>query len=206
MAAIIFDMDGTIADSFEYVSDFLASEAKLSPLSAGDRTRLRGLSMAGMARQLGYRWWQLPKLFLAGRRRMQHSIRRLEPFVGLPELINKLHNEGHELFIVSNNSVRNIRSFLRRHDLEKCFLQIYGGVSFFGKRPVIRRLLREQNIDAKDAVYVCDEVRDLQAAESAGVRAVAVTWGFASASDLRGLKPHKVVDTPEELTAILEEI
>lgn len=206
MAAIIFDMDGTIADSFEYVSDFLAKEAKLSPLSAGDRTRLRGLSMAGMARQLGYRWWQFPRLFLAGRRRMKHSIRRLEPFAGIPEMIHKLHNEGHELFIVSNNSVKNIRSFLRRHGLEKHFLQIYGGVSVFGKRPVLRRLLRDQNLDANQAVYVCDEVSDLLAAASAGLRAVAVTWGFANESDLRVLKPHRVADTPAELTAILEEI
>jgi phosphoglycolate phosphatase-like HAD superfamily hydrolase len=206
MAAIIFDIDGTIADSFEYVSDFLAGEAKLAPLSAGQRKRLRGLSTIGMARQLSYHWWDAPRLFFRGRRRMQHRINRLEPFAGIPELLVKLHNEGHELFIVSTNSVRNIRAFLKRHGLEKYFLQIYGGVNMFSKRPALRRLLREQHIEAANAVYVCDEVRDVLAAQSAGIRAVAVTWGFANASDLRGLKPTAVAETPSELTAILEEI
>src|SRR5258708_5172832 len=98
MAAIIFDMDGTIADSFDYVSGFLAEEAGLAPLSAEQKQALRGLSMAGMARRLGHHWWSAPRLFFKGRRRMPQAINHLKPFEGMPEVIRKLHQEGHELF------------------------------------------------------------------------------------------------------------
>src|SRR5665213_3572691 len=103
MAAIIFDFDGTITDSFNYVADFLAEEAGLPLLSNSRKHQLRGLSMTEMARQLGCHWWQWPTLFFRGRRQMEQAVRLFKPFDGIAEIIRKLHAEGHELFIVSNN-------------------------------------------------------------------------------------------------------
>jgi phosphoglycolate phosphatase len=206
MAAIIFDMDGTIADSFDYVAEFMASEAGMGPLSAGQKKELRGLSMVGMARKLGYQWWQGPMLFFKGRRRMHQAIKNLRSFAGVPELIRKLHNEGHELFVLSTNSLSNVRLFLQQQKLHKYFLEIYGGVGVFSKAPALRQLLREQNLDVYQAVYVGDEQRDVDAAKQIGMRAVAVTWGFADRKNLQAMKPAGLADTPEELLRILEEI
>ncbi len=205
MAAIIFDFDGTLADSFDYVADFLAHEAGLEKLSDEERHELRGLSINGMVRRLGFRWWDAPRLYFRGQARMRHAIRHLDAFEGLPQLIRKLHAEGHELFILSTNSVRNIRHFLHVKKIYKDFLEIYGNVGMFGKGPALRQLLRDQNIEAKQAVYVCDEVRDIEAAKAAELRSVAVSWGFASREDLATAKPSKLVDTPAELMSILEE-
>ena len=206
MAAIIFDMDGTIADSFDYVADFMASESGKGALGPEAKEALRGLSMVGMARHLGFKWWQGPLLFFRGRSRMKHAIKDLQSFSGIPELIRKLHAEGHELFIVSTNSVRNIRLFLRHQKIHKYFLQIYGGAGIFGKPIALRRLLREHKIDIDHAVYVGDEIRDVEAAKVIGMRAVAVSWGFASRDGLKAANPLGVADTPAELMKILEEI
>jgi phosphoglycolate phosphatase len=206
MATIIFDMDGTIADSFDYVSDFMASEAGMAPLSDEHKHQLRNMSMVGMARKLGYKWWEGPMLYFKGRRRMHQAIKNLKSFEGIPELIRKLHNEGHELFVLSTNSVRNVHNFLHHQKLHKYFLQIYGGVGVFGKAAALRQLLNDQNIDVKNAVYVGDELRDVEAAKSIGLRAVAVSWGFANRQHLKDAKPTGLADTPAELMSILEEI
>lgn len=206
MAAIIFDMDGTIADSFDYVADFMAAEAGIGPLSTKQKEGLRSLSMTGMARQLGYHWWDAPKLFFKGRRRMNKAIKDLDSFEGMPELIRKLNAEGHELFVLSTNSLRNVHRFLHLQKIHTYFLEIYGGVGIFGKAPALRQLLREQNIDIGQAVYVGDELRDVEAAKSIGLRAVAVTWGFAARNSLKAAKPTALADTPAELMRILEEI
>lgn len=195
MAAIIFDFDGTIADSFDYVADFLASQAGVK-LTDERRKALRGMSMIAMARQLGFKWRSLPWLFFRGRRRMVHTVTKLEPFKGMPQIIHKLHNEGHELFMISSNNVKNIHRFLHHHKLHKYFLEIYGGVGLFDKAPSLRRLLKEHNFETKEAVYIGDELRDVEAAQSIGLRVVAVSWGFARLNMLEEQKPTALVHNP----------
>lgn len=206
VAAIVFDFDGTVADSFDYISEFLAAEAKVPPLGEAEKDALRGLSMAAMARQLGIRWWRMPFLFHKGRRGMGYTMRHVHPFNGMPDLIRKLHAEGHELFMVSSNSVRNLHQFLHHHDLHTYFLEVYGSVSLLGKAPALRKLLKEQNLEPGQVVYVGDELRDVEACQSLGIRVIAVAWGFARPQDLALLNPTKLVHDPAELLAVLEEI
>lgn len=206
MATIIFDMDGTIADSFDYVVDFLAYTKFGRPLTHEQKKQYYGMSMIGMARAMGFSWFSLPGLLLRGRRRMKKSMKDVKPFTGLPEVIKKLHNEGHELFIVSSNSVKNIRRFLHQYHLHMYFLQIYGGISLFGKAPALRKLFRDQNLEIVNGVYVGDELRDIQAAKSIKLKVVAVTWGFANPKTLQSMHPNKLVHSPAELLAALEEI
>lgn len=208
MSAIIFDMDGTIADSFDYVSDFLTQQAKRKPLNEEQKRDLRGLSMREMALKLGYHWWDAPRLFIRGRRRMRRSIqhKHLQPFAGMPEAIRKLHNEGHELFMLSTNSLQNVHHFLDDQKIRQYFLEIYAGVGVFGKAPGLRRLLKDQHLRAEEAIYVCDELRDVEAAQLVGVRTVAVTWGFARRGNLVAKQPTALADTPVELLRILEEV
>jgi phosphoglycolate phosphatase len=206
MAAIIFDFDGTIADTIDYFIDYLSKEANISPLSKDEKTKLYGKSLTRIARELGHPWWRLPMLYYKGRRLMEPKMKDIKPFQGMPRVIKKLHAEGHELFVISSNSVHNIRTFLRRQNLRTSFLQIYGGVVVFGKAPAIRQLMKEQKLKIENSVYVGDELRDIQAAQAVGMRAVAVGWGFARTADLVAQKPLAVAHTPEELLSILENI
>lgn len=206
MAQLIFDFDGTLADSFDYIVTFLAKEAGLPPLSVQRKQAYRGLSMPAIGRRMGHSWLKLLWLFLKGGRRMRRAVKQVKPYAGLPEIIRKLHAEGHELFIVSSNRPDNIRLFLRQYGLYTYFIQIYGNVSLFGKAPALRRLLRQQRLELKDAVYIGDEMRDVQAAQSIGMRVVAVLWGFARPESLVRLKPTAVASDPQHLMQILEDI
>ena len=206
MATIIFDLDGTIADSFDYITDFLAHEKNKQTLEPIQKEQLKGMSMLAIARKLDHKWWKMPILFMRGRRNMERAMHKMRPFDGMPELIRKVHAEGHELFIVSSNSVKNIHKFLHHQNLHTYFLEVYGGVSIFGKSPALRQLFKEQNIDTKDAIYVGDELRDIQACQSVNLRIIAVSWGFANKNDLANLKPTALVDSPAELMSYLEEL
>lgn len=206
VAAIIFDFDGTIADSFDYIAGFLAEEAGQTRLPDQQKKTLRGQPMVAMARQLGHPWWRLFGLFLKGRRQMAASINDVQPFAGVPDVIRKLHAEGHELFVVSSNTVKNIHQFLHHYQLHEYFLEIYGGVGLFGKAPALRRLLKDQKLEKADAVYIGDEIRDVKAAQAIKLRIVAVGWGFARPDDLKALRPTALATDPAGLLKILEEL
>ena len=112
MAAIIFDLDGTIADSFDFVADFLAEKKNGEHLDSREKRELYGLSMLAMARKMGHPWWRLLRLLFEGRKEMGKIINQVPVFAGLPEAIRKLQAEGHELFIVSSNTTQNIHAYL----------------------------------------------------------------------------------------------
>lgn len=204
MSAIIFDFDGTIADSFDYVVEFLTAEVRAAPLDVAARQALRGLSMPAIARQFGLGWWRLPRLLFKGRRHM--NARQIKPFAGMPEIVRKLHAEGHELFMVSSNSVTNLHEFLHAQDLHTYFLEIYGGIGVFGKAPALRKLAGEQQLDVRNCLYVGDEIRDVEAAQSINMPVVAVTWGFARTSDLRALNPTAIAEQPEDILRLVSEL
>lgn len=206
MAGIIFDLDGTIADSFDHVAAFMAKQAGIKHLNPIEKNLLRGMSMVGMARRLGFHWWHGPMLLHKGRREMSKNMHLFKSFPGIPDLIKKLHAEGHELFVLSSNSKKNIKYFLKHQKLEKYFVDYYGGIGVFSKTPALRRLLKDHEIDVKDAVYIGDEVRDIEAARAIGLRIIAVSWGFASRDNLVAAKPMQVIDSSDELIDILEEI
>ncbi len=206
MSAIIFDFDGTIVDNRNYFVEFIAKEAGRWPLSSEDQAIIEGLPLMFMAKRLGIHWLALPGLYLKGRKRMDKAIPSFKAFDGMPELIKKLHNEGHQLFILSSNSVRNIRLFLRHNNLREYFMEIYGGVAVFGKAGQLHRLLRENNLKVKEAVAVGDEIRDIVAAQAVGMKVVAVTWGICSNEDLARFNPSAIAHTAKDLLRVLEEI
>ena len=88
----------------------------------------------------------------------------------------------------------------------KYFLEVYGGAGLFGKARYLKKLLKEQNLEKEDAMYIGDEARDIKAAHSAKIKIIAVTWGFARPADLEALEPTATAEHPEDLIKILEEL
>ncbi len=206
MATIIFDFDGTIANTFDYAVAFLSDEAGRPPLTKDQKAALHGLSMARIARHLGISWHRLPGLFFKGRHQMNPAMKNIEPFAGMPEVIRELHAKRHKLFILSTNTTRNINKFLRRHGLEGNFKDVYGGVGMFGKAPALRRLLREQHVETRKAIYIGDELRDAQAAQSLGVRVVAASWGFSRPVDLKAEGVTGLAKKPADIIRLIEKL
>ena len=70
----------------------------------------------------------------------------------------------------------------------------------------LRLALSRLNIpiaSADSAVYIGDTVHDMQAAQSAGVQSIGVTWGAAGRARLAALSPTHLCDTPAELYSLL---
>ena len=185
---IIFDFDGTIVDSFNYVLDFLCREAgRQKPLAPKQTEQYRGMSMKDMALKVGIPAWRLPLVYFRGRRLMRGYMPQLPAFAGMLELIRQLHSDGYRLYIVSSNSNRNVKIFLRQHNLTQCFTGVRGGAGFLGKASIVSRLLIRSKVKLEDAWYVGDEVTDIASAKAAGTKVVAVTWGFAEPGSLERL-------------------
>lgn len=202
---IIFDFDGTIADSYEYVLDFLRRKAgRKEAVSDREEVSLRGYPMHQMARKLGMPWWRMPFLFFEGRREMASLITSVELFPGMDTVIRTLFERGHKLYIISSNSEENIRDFLKQHNLEQYFTDIDGKAGLTNKSRFIRKVIEAHGLAGKPIWYIGDEVRDVRAAQRANVHSVAVTWGYNNIHVLDRRKPDFLALHPDVLLEIFE--
>jgi len=203
--AVIFDFDGTIADSFEYVFDFLKNEARNNTnYTAVELKKFRKMSMKDMTLRLGVPIRKLPFTYFKGRRVMRAHMEHVQPFPGMVDLIRQLHGDGYTLFITSANSGHNIRHMLRAQGILGCFRAIRSSAGITGKPALLRQLLVRYRLPKRETWYVGDEVGDVKAARRAGVRSLAVEWGFADPGKLVAMEPDALVTQPQDIIRIVE--
>ncbi|MGM0628861.1 MAG: HAD-IA family hydrolase [Patescibacteria group bacterium] len=192
---IVFDFDGTIADSYKEVKRVVNIERK-SIKTGGEFDKVKKKGFRGIIEELKIPFWMLP-----GVRYL--ILRKLEPsnfavFQGIEEELRLLSGK-YDIGIVSSNSGRNIRSFLVDNRIEDLFSFIYSGSFLFGKHRILKRICRERRLDPQELVYIGDEDRDVMAAKKAGVISVAVSWGYNNKGRLTECCPDILMNHPEEL-------
>lgn len=182
--AVLFDYDGTLADSVPAVHR-----------ATNDSLRERNLPVTDEAGILYGMQYETTKRFAyhAGREEselleaLQDSFYRhlaersdlIRPFEGALELVRELREEGFAVGIVSNNPSHLIRGVLDRWGAEDLFDCVLGENDFYPRKPDpagINLALRHLGLTPLRAAYVGDSDSDARAARDAGVFALGVTW------------------------------
>ena len=204
MATVIFDFDGTIVDSLQVAAEIIYTMTQLKyRLSRNDILALRSKSIKTIAKEFKISPLRLLYMVIRGRKMMKEYIDELEPIPGITDVIKLLHHQGNHLYIASTNSSSNIDKFLKNYHIRSLFTDVIGGNSLFGKSKTISRIINHQKNTAQPFFYIGDEVRDIEAAKEAGVKSIAVIWGFSEYEQLLEAKPYAIVKKPEELLEII---
>lgn len=198
---VIFDFDGTLADSagwFASVLNEVARRYRFREVREEDRDLLRSLDTIAICRRLGLPRWKLPFVARHMRKLAARDIGEIALFPGIAQLIVALDEAEVRLAIVSSNTLDNVRSVLgpdiaRRIAIYAC------GASTFGKAAKFRRVLEGAQVDPQKAIAIGDEVRDLEAAARAGVASGAVAWGYAAPTFLASHTPTIMFERVEDI-------
>lgn len=205
MSNLIFDFDGTIANSFEVAEKIFYELTGHEPVTDENFiAHLRRQPLLKAAKEMHISPAQMPRLLIKGRALMQSRMHQVKAFTGIAPVLRELHDGGNKLFIISSNSQPNVEEFLRDNDLLDCFDRVYGGVGLFSKARVLRKVMRHNRIKAGESFYIGDEVRDINAAKHAGVRIVSVAWGYNDVEALKNEKPFATAMKPADLLQIFE--
>lgn len=202
---LIFDFDGTLADTLAAIVQIInahADEFRIPPLSEADVERMRSLSGREMLRHYDISRLRLPKLVRRSQKELHKHIDKVDLFPGIRELVLRLKAEGFRLGILTSNSGANVRKFLRARDLD-AFDFIHSETRLFGKKRALRRLLRRRRLRRDEVIYIGDEARDIEACRRVPVPVISVSWGFHRRDLLSALLPDYLVDSPAEILAIV---
>lgn len=198
---VIFDFDGTLADSFPWFGGELNGAARrwrFRPVADGEQELLRHMSASDIFDHLEVASWKRPLITMDMRRRMSRDIGRIRLFDGVHEMLFGLDAAGVRLGIVSSNTRRNVERVLggRLHEL---IADLECGAALFAKHERLRRVQQRAGLAASDVVYIGDEIRDIVAARRAGMISGAVTWGYNRAAALRRQRPDLVFGQVAEI-------
>lgn len=204
---IIFDFDGTIADTVDAlvgIANRLAAEFGYAQITPEQLTLLRNFSSREIIKYSGVSLIKIPFLVKKVKSELKNKIPELKPIPGIKEALIQLQQHDHKLGIITSNSRDNVTAFLGINELNNLFDFIYSGVTIFGKTTIINNVMRQKQFNPDAVIYVGDETRDIEASKKANIKVIAVTWGFNSSEILAKQNPDFLINHPTELLEIIK--
>lgn len=199
-ALAIFDLDGTLADSFPWflrtIND-VADRFGFRRVADSDIEGLRHASTREILSRLEVPVWKLPAIARHARRLKADAAAEISLFAGVETMLRVLTDNGVQLALVTSDSEANAREKLG--DAAALFAHFDCAASLFGKPAKFRRVIRRAGVELDQVIAIGDEVRDIEAARSIGIACGAVCWGYAAPAALRALGPDHVFERMDEI-------
>jgi phosphoglycolate phosphatase len=196
----LFDFDGVLADSLDLYAEAVACclERIGTPIIQ-DREDYLALFEGNFYESMAARGVDLAGFARAAKEIMPGiDYDAMRPFDGLLPVLESLKKD-HLLAVISSNGSKTIRKMLDRFGFDPYFEEVLGSDFLFSKREKIDHALAKYGIPPERTFYIGDTTGDIAEARAAGVRTVAVTWGWHSRERLVAARPDFLVETPEDL-------
>ncbi len=211
---LLFDLDGTITDSFESVANCFCYALKHFGIEVKNISELRPalgpplkdsfINLYGLSEEDA-------KTAVEKYRERYKIYNTLENklYDGIDDILNKLQKEGYKLILATSKPEEYAVKILKYFNLDKYFYDICGASfdkSRSEKEDVLNYLLAKNKInDFKNAVMIGDRKYDLEAAEALGLDAIGVLYGYGDIEELSSYKNVFLAPTPEMLYNYLTE-
>ena len=191
---VIFDFDGTLADTFPFALDIVDQVVEKFGLKKFDRSEiemLRGLDARRVLKHFEVPVWKMPAITSHVMGLLGQQIHLLTLFDGIAPLLKELTDQGIKIAVVTSNTYENVCKILGPENA--ALIEYYEcGVRIFGKQAKLKKVLKQSGIAAKDAICIGDEIRDIQAAEKVHIPFGAVAWGYTNIEALMAFNPAEV--------------
>ena len=210
---LIFDWDGTLADSIGRIVVAMHHAAESGGFEARDDAAIKGiigLALPEAIRTL-YPLIEADEL-LAFRERYAEKYMAMdaEPsplFPGVRAALERFRAQGYRLAVATGKARRGLDRVLKAHGWE-AFFDITRAADETKSKPhplMIEEILAHCGVEARHALMVGDSTFDLQMARNAGVGSVAVGYGAIPLPALLAYEPCLAIDEFSELSAWLDQ-
>lgn len=206
---ILFDLDGTLTESGEGITKSVQyaleklgqTEPDLKKLEVfvGPPLLQQFMKYAGLDEETAVKAVEYYR-----ERYTDIGIFENEVYPGVEDMLDKLRGKGYILAVASSKPERFVKKVLDHFDLTKYFHEIVGSEMNGGrtsKADVIEEALdRLHMADYRDqVVMVGDKEHDVFGARKAGLKCLAVSYGYGSEEELKNANPLKIVDSAQEV-------
>lgn len=212
--AVIFDMDGTVLNTLEDLTDAVNAmrcHEGLEPISIDRVRRSVGNGVAVlMSRVLpegqDYPRYQQATAFYRAYYE-SHCRIKTGPYPGILPMLETLKARGIDLAVVSNKQDAAVKPLSRAFFGDRMTVSMgVDEVSGLRRKPypdMVRAAMEQLGKTPEQCLYVGDSEVDVETARNAGLDCASVTWGFRDRALLASLHPEYLINRPEELLELV---
>jgi len=220
LAAVLFDLDGTLLDTVADIALALNRtmvEYDCRPLAEDDVRRMIGRGSPILIERAAASQGRIidAATQAAMSERFFHYYGLLEesneysaqPYAGAAESLRALHGAGLRTAVVTNKQHRFAEALLNRLGLADWVDVVVGGDTCARRKPDPQPLLfacESLHVPPSESLMVGDSVNDVLAARAAGIPIVCVPYGYNEGRDPRTLECDLLIDSLAELPALLQ--
>jgi phosphoglycolate phosphatase len=212
MKQILFDLDGTLTDSGEGIIHCAQETLAHFGLPIPTKEELRVI-VGPPLRQSFIRFGIRPEdteeaVEVYRQHYVDHGKYENFPYPGIEALLQRLKNEGHQLYVATSKPETMSIEILTYFGLAKYFDIICGSTKDYTrdtKAKVIEHLLTQITPLPGKTIMVGDTVYDVEGANALSIPCVAVSWGYGVVDDLKRSGAIAIADTTEQLYQIINQ-
>nr|WP_306219042.1 HAD-IA family hydrolase [Pseudomonas sp. Pse1] len=199
---LIFDWDGTLADSIGRIVEAMHVASQRSGFDLCEDLAVKGIIGLGLPEAIRTLYPQISDAELVAFRQhyADHYIAlEAEPsplFDGVVESLAAFRDQGYHLAVATGKARRGLDRVLKSHGWEDYF-DITRAADETASKPhplMLEQILAHCAVRPEQALMVGDSSFDLQMARNAGVPSVAVSYGAQSIDALRAFEPQLAID------------
>ena len=214
--AVIFDLDGTLADtiaSIAWCGNRALARFGLPSFTEAEYKRFVGDGAAMLVRRA---------LLAAGDGKLSRfdevyqeyrdifsrdCMYQVKPYEGIVPLLSELKKRGIRIAVLSNKPDADSRHVVEELFGKGYFDHVQGQAEGIPRKPDpagVYRIMEACGMRAEDFLYVGDSCVDMRTGKAAGLFTVGVLWGFRDRAELEENHADAVIARPEELLSFLD--
>ncbi|MCM1312603.1 MAG: HAD-IIIA family hydrolase [Bacteroides sp.] len=210
---IIFDLDGTLLDTLDDIQDNVNLALALYGFSGHTRDEICSFLGNGVRELVRC---SLPKtvdeatvdkvLACFLRFYLRHSVEKTVPYKGVMEMLAECKKRGYHTAIVSNKLDSAVKDLHHRFFRDVVDVAI-GETPEISRKPspdMVYKAVDMLGSTLASSVYVGDSEVDIATAKNSGLKCVSVSWGFRDKEFLVNAGAEVIIDSPNELFAVLD--
>ncbi|MDE6669532.1 MAG: HAD family hydrolase [Muribaculaceae bacterium] len=212
MDTVIFDFDGTLADTRESIITTMAETMRV--LGRPDADAEMMTSMIGLPLKEGIRRAAriedekaLDDAVTLYRKIYKDTApHTIKLYPGVKKTLATLAAEGYRLAVATSRGKESLKQMLETMVIDQLFTVLKADEDVINKKPapdMVRDILSELNCSPADAMMVGDTSFDIEMGKSAGVRSCGVTYGNHNRFQLIEAGADYVIDSITEIIPLL---
>lgn len=208
--AVIFDLDGTLVDSYPAIHESLNDTRIAFGLPPYDVETVKGMVGRGlenlMRQAIGDEHYK-DAMAIFRKSYDETHLRGTFLLPGVRQTLQELYNRGIRMAVATNKPSDYSRNILKHLDVDDYFMECSGPDRAGRTKPdptMLNGLMIALQVRPADTLYVGDMVLDAETARNAGVKLALVATGGNSFSELEALEPDFLFHDITGLIALFE--